>query len=175
GIEAAAVQVPDLLVGPVGDHVLQLGRVEEVLAHVGAVLGLEGLVLAVDTFHHAAHQHALLVAGEQRIPARAPDHLEHVPARPAEVALSSWMILPLPRTGPSSRCRLQLITKMRLSRLSRPAMPIAPIDSGSSISPSPQKHQTLRPSVFTMPRSCRYFMNRAWQIAISGPRPIDTV
>ncbi len=28
---------------------------------------------------------------------------------------SSWMILPLPRTGPSSRCRLQLTTKMRLS------------------------------------------------------------
>ena len=34
-------------------------------------------------------------------------------------------------------------------------------DSGSSISPSPQKHQTLRPSVLTMPRLCRYFMNRA--------------
>ena len=37
-IVAAAVQVPDVLVGPVGDQRLQLGRVEEVLAHVRAVL-----------------------------------------------------------------------------------------------------------------------------------------
>jgi hypothetical protein len=29
------------------------------------------------------------------------------------------MILPLPRTGPSSRCRLQLTTKIRLSSFSR--------------------------------------------------------
>ena len=39
---------------------------------------------------------------------------------------SSWMILPLPRTGPSRRCRLQLTTNTRLSRPSRPATPIAP-------------------------------------------------
>ena len=50
---------------------------------------------------------------------------------------SSCMILPLPRTGPSSRCKLQLMTKIRLSSFSRPASEIAPSDSGSSISPSP--------------------------------------
>ena len=61
---------------------------------------------------------------------------------PRKTASSSWMILPLPRTGPSSRCRLQLTTKIRLSRCSRPATPSAPIDSGSSISPSPTKHHT---------------------------------
>ncbi len=38
---------------------------------------------------------------------------------PRKAASSSWMMLPLPRTGPSSRCRLQLMTKMRLSRRSR--------------------------------------------------------
>jgi hypothetical protein len=31
------------------------------------------------------------------------------------------MILPLPRTGPSRRCRLQLITKVRLSNASSAA------------------------------------------------------
>ena len=31
------------------------------------------------------------------------------------------MIWPLPRTGPSSRCRLQLMTKIRLSSFSRAA------------------------------------------------------
>ena len=41
---------------------------------------------------------------------------------PRKFVSSSWMILPLPRTGPSRRCRLQLMTKIRLSRRSRPAM-----------------------------------------------------
>ena len=40
---------------------------------------------------------------------------------PAKRPSSSWMIEPLPRTGPSSRCRLQLTTKIRLSRPSRAA------------------------------------------------------
>ena len=58
---------------------------------------------------------------------------------PPNAASSSWMILPLPRTGPSSRCRLQLTTNTRLSSPSRTGIVIAPIDSGSSISPSPRK------------------------------------
>src|SRR6266705_372435 len=40
---------------------------------------------------------------------------------PAYNPSSSWTIEPLPRTGPSSRCRLQLTTKTRLSRPSRAA------------------------------------------------------
>ncbi len=55
---------------------------------------------------------------------------------------SSWMILPLPRTGPSRRWRLQLTTKVRLSRPSRAARAMPAIDSGSSISPSPRKAHT---------------------------------
>jgi hypothetical protein len=39
-----------------------------------------------------------------------------------------------------------------LSRFSRAARPMAPSDSGSSISPSPQNTQTLRFSVLAMPR-----------------------
>ncbi|ABA48711.1 hypothetical protein BURPS1710b_2745 [Burkholderia pseudomallei 1710b] len=84
-IVAAAVQVPDVVVGPVGDERLQLRRVEEVLAHVRARLRLVRLILAVDGFHHPAHQRARLVAREQRIPAAAPDHLDHVPAGAAEL------------------------------------------------------------------------------------------
>ena len=45
------------------------------------------------------------------------------------------MMEPLPRTGPSSRCRLQLMTKMRLSSFSRDARVSAPSVSGSSVSP----------------------------------------
>ena len=54
------------------------------------------------------------------------------------------MIFPLPRTGPSRRCRLQFTTKIRLSSFSRPASEIAPSDSGSSISPSPRNAHTCR-------------------------------
>ena len=45
---------------------------------------------------------------------------------------------------------LQLITNTRLLRFSRPARPIAPVDSGSSISPSPQKTHTFLSGIFVM-------------------------
>ena len=81
---------------------------------------------------------------------------------PRKMPSSSWMILPLPRTGPSSRCRLQLITKMRLSSFSRLASAMAPSDSGSSVSPSPRNAQTFRSAVSASPRQARYFRKRAW-------------
>ena len=87
GIVAAARQAPDLLVGHVGDAGLQLRVLaEEVLADIGAVLGLEVLVLAVDAFLHAAQQAAVGVGRDQRVPRAAPDHLDDVPARAPEVA-----------------------------------------------------------------------------------------
>ena len=61
---------------------------------------------------------------------------------PRNTASSSWMILPLPRTGPSRRCRLQFTTKIRLSSFSRLASEMAPRVSGSSISPSPRNAHT---------------------------------
>ena len=87
-IVAAAVQAPDVLVGHARDHLEQLRILaEEVLAHEGAVVGLVVLVLAVDGLLHHALQDAVLVAREQRVPVRAPDQLDHVPAGAAEVAL----------------------------------------------------------------------------------------
>ena len=74
---------------------------------------------------------------------------------PRKAASSSWMILPLPRTGPSRRCRLQLMTKMRLSSFSREASVMAPSVSGSSVSPSPKNAQTLRSDGAFRPRSSR--------------------
>ena len=72
---------------------------------------------------------------------------------PRKTPSSSWMIFPLPRTGPSSRCRLQFTTKIRLSSFSRPASEIAPSDSGSSISPSPRNAHTCRFAVSASPRA----------------------
>ena len=87
GIVAAARQAPDLLVGHAGDAGLELGVLaEEVLADIGAVLGLEVLVLAVDALLHAAQQAAVGVGRDQRVPRAAPQHLDDVPAGAAEVA-----------------------------------------------------------------------------------------
>ena len=121
-VVAAAVERPDLLVAHVLDQLAQLGvGAEEVLADEGAVARLVGLVVAVEGLLHALQEQALVVGGEQRVPARAPDDLETFQPAPRKIVSSSWMILPLPRTGPSSRCRLQLTTKTRLSSCSRPA------------------------------------------------------
>ncbi len=68
---------------------------------------------------------------------------------------SSWMILPLPRTGPSSRCRLQLTTKIRLSSVLAGGQGDRAEASGSSVSPSPRKAQTLWSDFGWRPRSSR--------------------
>jgi hypothetical protein len=78
---AAAVQAPDFLIRHVGDHLLGLGILaEEMLARIRAALGFEVLVLAVHALFHQALEQSLLIALEQRIPARAPHHLDDIPA-----------------------------------------------------------------------------------------------
>ncbi|EWS57662.1 hypothetical protein Y695_04788 [Hydrogenophaga sp. T4] len=74
---------------------------------------------------------------------------------PAKSFSSSSMMRPLPRTGPSSRCRLQLTTQTRLSSFSRAASVSALMLSGSSISPSPNTPHTFRPSQFSNCRCVR--------------------
>src|SRR6202022_3946481 len=74
----------------------QLGILaEELFAHIGAILSLEGLIFAVDAFLHPPAQKPGLVAREQRIPITAPDHLNHVPAGPAEISLQLLDYLPV--------------------------------------------------------------------------------
>ena len=73
-VVSAAVQAPDVLVGQVRDHLLEL-RVfpEEVLSRIGTALGLEVLVLAVDRLLHALAQQSLGVEVQERVPVRAPE------------------------------------------------------------------------------------------------------
>ena len=88
GIVAAAIEERDLVVGQVRDELEALRILsEEILARVRAALRLEILVLAVDRFLHALAQQTGCVAREQRIPAAAPDHLDHVPAGAEESGL----------------------------------------------------------------------------------------
>ena len=82
---SAAVERPDLVVSPVGDHRRQLRVLaKKMLADVGAVLGFEVLVLAVDGLLHPPEQNAGGVAGDELVPAGSPQHLDHVPAGAAE-------------------------------------------------------------------------------------------
>ena len=72
-VVAAARQAPDLVVAHVGDQRLQLVVLaEEVLAHVGAALALEVLVLAVDALFHALQQQAALCPWRAARPSRCP-------------------------------------------------------------------------------------------------------
>ena len=84
---ATTAKCKNLVVGHVLDQCGGL-RVfaEEVLAHVGTVLGLEILVVAINGFVHQLQQLAGFVLGQKTIPFAAPDDLDHVPAGPAEQA-----------------------------------------------------------------------------------------
>ena len=90
GVELAVVvpaagERPQLVVAEVLDHFAQAGvRSEEMLPDVGPGLDGELLVLPVDRGVHAVEQDAVDVLGQQRVPARAPDDLDHVPARAPE-------------------------------------------------------------------------------------------
>ncbi len=88
GVVAAPAQRRHVGVAHLG-HQLQRARVtaKEVFAHKGAVVGLEGLVVAVERVHHDAAQRAVFVARQQLVPLAAPEQLDHVPARAAEFAL----------------------------------------------------------------------------------------
>ena len=87
-VVAAAAQVPQLLVGHVLDELLgALVAAEEVLADVGAVVGLEGLVVAVLGGVHDVDECAVLILFQQLVPLAAPHDLDHVPAGADEEAL----------------------------------------------------------------------------------------
>ncbi len=75
----------DLGFAHVGDQLLDLRiAAEEVFDVVGAVVGAERLVLAVDRAAERAQEDVLRVAREEGVPLAAPQHLDHAPAGAAE-------------------------------------------------------------------------------------------
>ena len=86
-IVTTTVQRPDFVVG----HVFDQRRgfrvtAEEVLAHVSAVFGFEGLVVAVQGLVHQLNQFTAGVFAQQLVPTAAPDHFQHLPACAGEDA-----------------------------------------------------------------------------------------
>ena len=86
-IMAAAGELLELRVAEVADQVQEC-RVfpEEVLPDVGAALDHVLLVFAIDDLVHALGQEPRRIAGQQIIPVAAPDHLDDIPTRTAELA-----------------------------------------------------------------------------------------
>ena len=84
-IMAAALQRVDVAIRHVGDERANFGvLVEEMREIVGAVLGAQLLILAVDGGGEPPQQRVIDVAGEEHIPFRAPQDLDHVPAGAAK-------------------------------------------------------------------------------------------
>ena len=95
-VVAATGKRPQFVVAQILDHFAQAGvRTEEVLPDVGPRLDGQLLVLAVDRGVHSVEQHPVHVLGEECVPTRAPDHLDHVPAGAAEHRLELLDDLPV--------------------------------------------------------------------------------
>src|SRR5205807_2735832 len=84
-IKTTALQTEDFFVSPVCYERRSLWILaKKFLAHESAIFGLESLVFAIHALFHPLEQHAGLVAGQQIIPAGAPDHLDNIPSCAAE-------------------------------------------------------------------------------------------
>ena len=87
-VVAAAPQRIDILERHVRDQRAQLRiELEEMRLVVGPIVGAERLVLPVGGFREPPQQRVMRIAREQRIPIRAPEHLDDVPSRAGEQAL----------------------------------------------------------------------------------------
>ena len=86
-VVAATLERIDVLERHVRHQCAQLRiELEEMRLIVGAIVGTEGLVLPVGGFREPSQQRVMRVAREQRIPIRAPEHLDDVPPRTGEQA-----------------------------------------------------------------------------------------
>src|ERR1039458_841917 len=84
-IVSAPAQSEDFFVGHVFHQLQQLGIfAEEFFSDVGAVLGFEALILAVQSLTHALDQKAAGIASEQRVPITSPENFDDIPASTSE-------------------------------------------------------------------------------------------
>ena len=81
-VVAAALQRPNLIVGPVLNHCLGPRiATKEVLTNVCAIICAEGLVVAIQSFVHQVNKRVILIRGQELVPTATPDDLDNVPTR----------------------------------------------------------------------------------------------
>ena len=83
-IVPASVELFELIVRQMLNHLLQLRRVEEVLADVRSSFNRILLVLTVDDFAHSANKNSVLISLKKLLPESAPDDFDDVPAGASE-------------------------------------------------------------------------------------------
>ena len=120
---------------------------EEMRQIVRPVSRAEHLVLAVDRGGEAAQQRMVDIPGEQRVPFRSPQDLDDVPARAAKGHLQVLDDLAIPPHRPVEALQVAVDDEGQVVEFLRAARERPAINSGSSISPSPNTPQTRRPSV----------------------------
>ena len=107
-------------------------------------------------------QDALLVALEQRIPMPPQINLMTFQPAPRKVAFEFLDDLAVAAHRAVEALQVAVDDEDQVVSFSRAAMPMAPSDSTSSVSPSPRKAHTLRSLASMKPRLSMYFMKRAW-------------
>jgi len=127
---------------------------EEVLPGIGARLGGVLLELAVGGGVHLVEKDAVDVTGQQLVPLRAPDDLDHVPAGAPEGGLGLLDDLPVAPDGSVEALQVAVDDEGQVVEMLATGDREAPVESTSSSSPSPTKHQTREADVSAISR-CR--------------------
>src|SRR4051794_20501377 len=85
---AATAQMGQIFVGEVLHHFEQ-PRVltKQIFADKATTSHSIFLVLAIDNLVETLDKHSVMIAGQEWIPLRPPDHFDHVPTRPAKKGL----------------------------------------------------------------------------------------
>src|SRR5262249_49173505 len=97
----AKPQARELIVGEMLDHSEQPGiAAEQALPEVGAAFDEEFLILAVGDLAEPPHQQPIAVILDQAVPVAAPDDLDDIPARTAEMRLQLLNDLPVASARP---------------------------------------------------------------------------
>ena len=86
-IMTTTAQVPNIIVAHLGHH-FQGARIatKEMFAHISAIVGFEGLIVAVQGFHHDPAQCAVFVSCNQLIPVATPNEFDDVPTCATKLA-----------------------------------------------------------------------------------------
>ena len=95
-IMPATLQIPDLIIRQMSDHILGLRTLtKEMLPHKRPGLGLIRLVIPIRGLVHHLNQGIILIPIQQRIPLPTPHDLDHVPPRTPEERLQLLHDLPI--------------------------------------------------------------------------------
>ena len=153
---ATPQQLADLVISQMIDH-LEERRVlaKEVLAGVTAGLNRIFLVVPVHRLFHPFDQQPVFVCSQKRIPIRAPHNFDNIPSGATKSRFQLLNNLAVASYRAIETLQVAVYYPDEIVQIFAACQGERPDDSGSSISPSPTKHQTLGSSALRKPRLLR--------------------